>query len=49
MARWAQRHNDTATLEERRLSGLRFLRSGFSRAEVARRLGVSPVAVGHWK
>lgn len=49
MARWAQRHRDAATLEERRLSGLNLLRSGASQAEVARRLGVSPVAVCRWK
>jgi transposase len=49
MGRWAQRHRDTATLEERRLNGLALLRSGVSQAEVARRLGVTPVAVFHWK
>lgn len=49
MARWAQRHRDAATLEERRLSGLSLLHSGVSQAEVARRLGVSPVAVCRWK
>jgi transposase len=49
MGQWVQRHRDAATLEERRLSGLKLLRSGFSQAEVARRLGVTPVAVCHWK
>jgi transposase len=49
MGRWAQRHRDTATLEERRLNGLTLLRTGISQAEVARRLGVTPVAVFKWK
>jgi transposase len=49
MGRWAQRHRDTASLEERRLNGLALLRSGVSQAEVARRLGVTPVAALHWK
>ena len=49
MGRWAQRRRDAATLEERRLKGLALLRSGLSQAEVARRLGVTPVAVCHWK
>ncbi len=49
MGRWAQRHRDAATLEERRRTGLVLLRSGHSQAEVARRLGVTPVAVCHWK
>ena len=49
MGRWAQRHRDAATLEERRWTGLALLRSGLSQAEVARRLGVTPVAVCHWK
>lgn len=49
MGRWAQRHRDAASLEERRLSGLELLRSGLSQAEVARQLGVTPVAVCHWK
>ena len=49
MGRWAQRHRDAATLEERRLTGLRLLRSGLSQTEVARRLGVTPVAVCRWK
>ena len=49
MGRWAQRHRDAATLEERRLNGLALLRSGHSQAEVARRLGVTPVAVCKWK
>ena len=49
MGRWALRHRDTASLEERRLNGLALLRSGHSQAEVARRLGVTPVAVFKWK
>jgi transposase len=49
MGRWAQRHRDTATLEERRLNGLSLLRTGISQAEVARRLCVTPVAVFKWK
>ncbi len=49
MGRWALRHRDTATLEERRLNGLALLHSGLSQAEVARRLGVTPVAVFKWK
>jgi transposase len=49
MGRWAQRHRDAATLEERRRAGFTLLRSGLSQAEAARRLGVSPVAVCHWK
>jgi transposase len=49
MGRWAQRHRDTATLEERRFNGLALLRSGVVQAEVARRLGVTPVAVFKWK
>lgn len=49
MGRWAQQHRDTASLEERRLNGLALLRSGVSQADVARRLGVTPVAVCQWK
>jgi len=49
MGRWALRHRDAATLEERRLNGIALLRSGLSQAEVARRLGVTPVAVCQWK
>ncbi len=49
MGRWAQRHRDTATLEERRLNAFALLQSGVSQAEVARRLGVTPVAVCLWK
>ncbi len=49
MGRWAQRHRDTATLEERRLKALDLLRVGLSQAEVARRLAVSPVAVCKWR
>lgn len=49
MGRWAQRHRDTATLEERRLHGLTLLGRGLSQAEVARRLAVSPVAVFKWR
>ncbi|MGI0066812.1 MAG: winged helix-turn-helix domain-containing protein [Thermoplasmata archaeon] len=49
MGRWAQRHRDTATLEERRLHGLDMLRSGVPQIEVARRLGVTPAAVCLWK
>ena len=49
MGRWALRHPDTATLEERRLNGLTLLHSGLSQAEVARRLGVAPVAAFKWK
>lgn len=49
MGRWALRRRDTATLEERRLNGLALLRSGLSQAEVARRLGVTPVAVCRWR
>ena len=45
IGRWALPHRDTATLEERRLNGLALLHSGLSQAEVARRLGVTPVAV----
>ena len=49
MARWDQKHRDTATLEERRLKGVGMLRAGTSQSEVARRLAVSPVAVHYWK
>lgn len=49
MGRWTQRHRDPAILEERRLCGLKLLSSGLSQAEVARQLGVTPVAVCHWK
>ena len=49
MGRWAQRQRDAASLEERRLNGLKLLRSGLSQPEVARRLGVTPVAVCRWK
>ncbi len=49
MGRWAQRHRPAATLQERRLNGLTLLRTGISQAEVARRLGVTPVAVFKWK
>lgn len=49
MGRWAQRHRDTATLEERRLQALSLLERGLSQAEVARRLAVSPVAVCKWR
>jgi transposase len=49
MGRWAQRHRDTATLEERRLQALTLLERGLSQAEVARRLAVSPVAVCKWR
>jgi len=49
MGQWALRHRDAATLEERRLNGIALLRSGFSQAEVARRLGVTPVAVCQWE
>jgi transposase len=49
MGRWALRRRDAATLEERRMNGIALLRSGLSQAEVARRLGVTPVAVCHWK
>ncbi len=49
MGRWAQRHRDTATLEERRLQAFHLLRDGLPQAEVARRLAVSPVAVWKWR
>jgi transposase len=49
MGRWAQRHRDTATLEERRLQALALLETGLTQAEVARRLAVSPVAVCKWR
>jgi transposase len=49
MGRWAQRHRDTASLEERRLNAQTLLRSGRTQAEVARRLGVTPAAVSLWK
>ncbi len=49
MGRWAQRHRDTDSLEERRLNALTLLRSGLSQAKVARRLGVTPAAVSLWK
>ncbi|MGI0128634.1 MAG: winged helix-turn-helix domain-containing protein [Thermoplasmata archaeon] len=49
MGRWTLRHRDAPTLEERRLTGLKLLQSGLSQAEVARRLGVTPVAVCRWK
>lgn len=48
MGRWAQRHRDAGTLEERRPRGLTLLRQGVSQAEVARRLGVTPQAVHDW-
>jgi len=48
MARWEQRHRDTATLEERRLKAVGLLRSGVPQAQVARRLAVSPAAVCKW-
>ena len=44
MGRWAQKHRDTLTLEERRLKGGRLLRKGVPPAEVARRLAVTPQA-----
>ena len=49
MGRWAQLHRDAASLEERRLNGLTLLERGLSQAEVARRLGVTPVAVCQWR
>ncbi|MGI0129349.1 MAG: winged helix-turn-helix domain-containing protein [Thermoplasmata archaeon] len=49
MGRWNQLHRDTASLEERRLRAFGLLNSGLSQAEVARQLGVTPVAVCKWK
>jgi transposase len=49
MPGWTQQHRDTSTLEERRLKGLNLLLEGRSQAEVARLLGVTPVAVCYWK
>ncbi len=49
MGRWAQKHRDTATLEERRLKALTLLSTGESQAEIARQLGVTPAAVCQWK
>lgn len=49
MGRWAQKHRDTLTLEERRLNGGKLLRQGVPAAEVARRLAVSPQAVHYWQ
>jgi transposase len=48
MGRWNQRHRDTASIEERRLRALDLLSSGIPQAEVARRFGVTPVAVWKW-
>ncbi len=48
MSRWAQRNQDTSTLEERRLRGYEQLRHGVSQAEAAHRLGVTPQAVCYW-
>ena len=48
MGRWNQLHRDTASLEERRLRANGLIESGLTQSEVARRLGVSPVAVHKW-
>lgn len=45
MGRWNQLRRDTASLEERPLRVFGLLKSGISRAELARRLGVRPVAL----
>ncbi|MGP8075211.1 MAG: helix-turn-helix domain-containing protein [Thermoplasmata archaeon] len=49
MGRWAQPHRDTAALEANRLKGFSLLAEGYSQADVARRLGVTPAAVCQWK
>ena len=49
MGRWAQKHRDTLTLEERRRKGGELLRKGVPPAEVARRLAVTPQAVHWWR
>ena len=49
MARWDQKHRDTASLEERRLKAVKLLREGVPQAEVARRFAVTPTAVHQWK
>lgn len=48
MVLWAQKHRDTLTLEERRLTGGKLLRQGVPAVEVARRLAVTPQAVHYW-
>lgn len=48
MARWDQKHRDTATLEERRLRAVKLLHEGLSQSEVARQLAVTPQAVYKW-
>lgn len=49
MGRWAQKHRDTVTLEERRLRALALLSAGEPQAAIARQLGVTPAAVCQWK
>src|SRR5437773_804990 len=47
---WQPTHLTTTQKEERRLEAARLLRSGeLSQAEIARRLGVSRMAVTKWK
>lgn len=45
---WRPRKLTTEQLEERRMEAVRLLRSGWSQAQVARELEVSPVAVCKW-
>jgi transposase len=49
MAAWNQKRRDPATLEERRIRGVKMVtEGGLSQNEVARRLGVRQSAVSKW-